>query len=343
MTEKNYGGSTSYGVKAKAQNSKQSEAKVKTEKQTSKKAEIDMDKVYTEEEEIEALKEAGKIASQVVAYAKTIVKKDASLLELAEKIESKIIELGAKPAFPVNLSINEIAAHDTPTYDDTRKASGLLKVDIGVHINGYAADTAFSVDLENSEENKALIKSAEEALAEAVKITSKTSTLSQIGSAIENAMKKNKALPIANLSGHSIDRFDLHSGLTIPNIDNQSQTELGIGLFAIEPFATLHTGAGAVRDGPESTIYSIIKEGNVRSPTAREVLAYIVDNYQTLPFCTRWLYKKFSTKALLAIREIERAGLLHSYAKLIERSNTKVAQAEHSILLTDKEKVVTTV
>lgn len=342
MTEKNYGGATSYGAKNNNAKTTKQEVKIKTDKPAPKKEENEADKVYTEKEELEMLKKAGKIASQVVAYAKTIVKKDAPLLELAEKIENKIAELGAKPAFPVNLSINEIAAHDTPTYDDTRKAQGLLKVDIGVHIEGYAADTAFSVDLENNEENKKLISSAEEALAEAVKITSKTSTLSQIGSAIENAMKKNSSIPIANLSGHSIDRYDLHSGLTIPNINNSSQVELSEGLFAIEPFATLQTGTGAVRDGVESTIYSIIKEGNVRSPLAREVLAYIVDNYQTLPFCTRWLYKKFSTKALLAIREIERSGLLHSYAKLIERSNTKVAQAEHTILLTDKEKVITT-
>jgi len=102
--------------------------------------------------------QAGKIASEVKKYALTIVKKNVSLLEIAEKIENKIIELGGKPAFPVNLSINEIAAHYTPTHDDKTTAKGLIKIDFGVHVNGWVADTSFSIDLENSEKNKKLIE-----------------------------------------------------------------------------------------------------------------------------------------------------------------------------------------
>src|SRR3989344_6745 len=105
-------------------------------------------------EEIEILIKAGKTAKQIVEYAKSIIKKDMLLLEIANLIENKILSLNAKPAFPVNLSINEIAAHSTPTYNDTTKAHGLLKVDIGIHIDGLVADTAISIDLENSEENK---------------------------------------------------------------------------------------------------------------------------------------------------------------------------------------------
>ena len=110
---------------------------------------------------------AGEIAREAVAYARTIAKKGSSLRELAEQIEGKIRELGGKPAFPVNLSINEIAAHATPAHDSDDKAHGLLKVDIGVHLDGFIADTAFSVDLENSEENKKLIEAAEAALSAA--------------------------------------------------------------------------------------------------------------------------------------------------------------------------------
>jgi len=103
------------------------------------------------------IKKAGKIAKEAKEYAKSFIKKDMPLLEIAEKIENKIMELGGKMAFPTNLSINEIAAHYTPTYNDETKAHGLLKVDLGVHIDGWTADTAFSIDLENSEENKKFI------------------------------------------------------------------------------------------------------------------------------------------------------------------------------------------
>src|SRR3989344_9008943 len=112
---------------------------------------------------------AGKIASEIKTWIKPQIKKGTSLLEIAEKIEAKIIEMKGKPAFPTNLSINEIAAHYTPSYDDKTTAHGLLKVDFGVHIDGWCVDNAFSIDLENSEENKKLIQSSEKALEKAIK------------------------------------------------------------------------------------------------------------------------------------------------------------------------------
>lgn len=291
-------------------------------------------------EEIEKYKKAGEIIKQVVEYAKSIIKKDSSLLEIAEKIESKILELKAKPAFPVNLSINEIAAHCTPTYNDETKAHGLLKVDIGAHINGYVADTAFSVDMENNEENKKLIESAETALKNALETISLDSELREIGSAIEKSIKSFGFQPIQNLSGHSIDPWDLHSGITLPNYDNSQEKILPEGAFAVEPFST--NGLGSVKDGKPSGIYHLEKQGNVRDSFARKVLQFIKEEYKTLPFCSRWIYKKFSTRGLLALRQIEQAGLLHQYPQLVERSSGKVAQAEHTILLTKKEKTITT-
>src|SRR3989338_1396877 len=117
---------------------------------------------------IEKLKKAGTITKEVKSYAKLFIIKGMSLLEIAEKIENKIKELGGSPAFPVNLSINEVAAHSTPSWNDTGVAEGLLKVDIGVHIDGWVADTAITLDLENTDENKKLIQAAEQALKDAV-------------------------------------------------------------------------------------------------------------------------------------------------------------------------------
>lgn len=283
--------------------------------------------------------EAGKIAKQVKEYAKSIIKKDVPLLEIANKIEAKIVELGGKPAFPTNLSINEIAAHYTPSHDDETLASGLLKIDIGVHIDGWIADTAFSIDLENSKENKKLIKATEEAVEKAQNTIKENIQASEIGKVIQETIESHSYSPIINLSGHEMKKYELHAGVTIPNIDDKNNTILEPGLYAIEPFAT--PGSGKVRDGRPSGIYVLQDEKTPRSPIAREVLEFIIEEYKTLPFCSRWIVKKFGTRGLLGLRQLEENYNLHHFEQLIESSNNKVSQAENTVLI-DKEKIITT-
>lgn len=343
MTEKHYGGASSHGMKDKAAQSK-SEIAIKTTKDN-RISDIDdnsdsSDNSQLTQKDIETLKKVGKIASEVIKYAKSFIKPGMLLLEIAEKIELKIIELGGKPAFPCNLSINEIAAHYTPSWNDTEIAKGLLKVDLGVHISGLVADTAFSLDLENNVENGKLIEAAEKALNEATKKINSGIEISQIGEVIEKSIKSFGFQPIQNLSGHAIEKYDLHAGITIPNYNNSSPVKVTPGVYAIEPFST--TGLGKVRDGKSSGIYQIQKSGNVRDNFAREVLAFIDEEYSTLPFCSRWIYKRFGARGLLALRQIEQAGILHHYSQLVEIGKGKVAQAEHTIVVTDKEKIITT-
>lgn len=285
---------------------------------------------------------AGEIASQAKVYARTIVKKGVPLLEIAGKIEAKIIELGGKPAFPVNLSIDNIAAHYTPSHDDKTLAHGLLKVDLGVHINGWVADTAFSLDLENNEENKKLIKASEEALEKALALVKSKATdvkLSEVGKVIQETIESHGFSPVTNLSGHSIEKYNLHAGDTVPNIDNKGAQKFKEGIYAIEPFTT--NGNGKVHDGVRSGIYYLVNESNVRSPIAREVLSFIQKEYDTLPFCSRWIVKKLGTKALFGLRELESNGILHQFSHLVEAQGTKVSQAEQTLLI-EKGKVTVT-
>ncbi|NCO11080.1 type II methionyl aminopeptidase [Candidatus Pacearchaeota archaeon CG_4_9_14_0_2_um_filter_39_13] len=288
----------------------------------------------------EKIIEAGKIAREVVAYAKSIIKSGMKLIEIADSIDAKILELGGKPAFPVNLSVDDVAAHSTPAWNDDSVASGLLKVDIGVHVDGWCADTAFTVDLESDEENKRLIEAAESALDLALEEVNKKSKLRGIGKKIEEGIKSKGFSPVVNLSGHSIDRYELHAGLTIPNVDNGNENEIGEGLFAIEPFTT--NGIGKVKDGKPSGIYHLQSEGNVRDSFAREVLAYIKEEYNTLPFCSRWIYKKFSSRGMLALRQMKQSGILYEYPQLIEAEKGRVAQAEHTVLINKDGKKITT-
>lgn len=291
-------------------------------------------------EEIENIEKAGKIARETVAYAKTIVKKGAKVLDLANHIEKKIYDLGGRPAFPVNLSMNDTAAHDTPSWNDERKAEGLLKVDIGVHVDGYVADTAISFDLENSSLNKKLIEAAQSGLKEALLVAEKKGRMNDIGKAVHDEVVKHGFVPIVNLSGHSIERYDLHAGVTVPNYANGDNEKMDLGLYAIEPFTT--NGSGKVRDGRPSGIYQIQKEASVRDNFAREVLAFIIEEYSTLPFASRWIHAKFGTRGLLALRQIQAAGILHEYAQLVETGKGIVAQAEHTVLVTKDKVVVTT-
>ena len=339
MTEKQYGGASRHGFKAKAAK----EVNKIQDKNINTSMSIDSNNSSNSlsKEEIEKLKQAGKIAKQVVEYARKIIKPEMPLLEIADKIEAKIIELGAKPAFPVTLSINEIAAHATPAFNGTELAKDLLKVDIGVHIDGHIADTAITLDLANSDLNKKLIEAAEKALKEAINIVSLGSKINEIGATIEKVITSLGFEPIRNLSGHKIEKHNVHAGVTIPNFDNEQNKQIEEGVYAIEPFST--NGLGAVKDGKPSGIYHLENPGNVRDNFAREVLEFITEEYKTLPFCSRWIHKKFGTRGLLALRQIESAGLLHHYAQLIESGKGKVAQAEHTIILTEKEKIITTV
>ncbi|MFH1325361.1 MAG: type II methionyl aminopeptidase [archaeon] len=284
--------------------------------------------------------EAGKIASQVREEARNFIKKDMPLLEIADKIESRIFELGAKPAFPTCLSIDNEAAHCTPSHDDKALAHGLLKVDMGAHIGGWIADTAFSIDLENLEENKKIIHASELALENAIKTIKNNVDVSEIGKEIHKAIDSFNLIPIVNLSGHSIEQNNLHAGVSIPNFDNKSKTKINPGLYAIEPFST--NGNGRVRDGKPSGVYLLIDDKNVRNPIAREVLEFIKKEYNTNPFCARWIVKNLGSRALLGLKQLEENGNLHSYAQLIETGNGKVAQTEHTILVEENSVLVTT-
>ena len=75
---------------------------------------------------------AGKIAAEVREASKEFVKIDASILEIAEKIEKMIRDKGAEPAFPVNISLNETAAHYTPfSGDETKIKNGDVVLETG--------------------------------------------------------------------------------------------------------------------------------------------------------------------------------------------------------------------
>jgi len=292
-------------------------------------------------QEIQNYQKAGEISVKVKDYAKKIIKPGMKLSEIADKIEEKIESLGGEIAFPVNLAIDDVAAHFTPSSDSDEKAGGLLKVDLGVHVNGFIADTAFSLDLSKEGKYKGLIKASQEALDNALNNLKKGIILSEIGSIIQKTITEKGFSPIRNLSGHELGHWTVHAGLIIPSYENNNTSELDEGAYAIEPFAT--TGEGLVKNGGPSNIYRLENaEAGVRDPIARKIIKFVKEKYETLPFSQRQIEKKFGSRTKIALRFLENSGILHHYAQLVEKSHEPVSQAEHTVLITEKGVEVTT-
>jgi len=303
-----------------------------------------------ENNETESYKKAGEIARQVVDYAKSFIVSEVLLIDIADKIDEKIEELGGKPAFPVNLSLNEIAAHYTPSLGDETKAEGLLKVDIGVEVDGYIADTAFSLDLTDEKKFQDMIDVNEKILSNTIEKINIDSVVGDVGTSMQEELDKSndrkgegggkKYILIKNLSGHSLDSYDVHSGVTVSNYKNGNGTPLKDMAIAIEPFLT--TGKGEIYEGGNSEIYMLQGEGQVRDNDARELLKFIKEEYRTKPFCKRWLDKKDFKKVAFSLSTLTKQGILHNFPVLIEKNKQPVSQAEHTIIISNEGISVTT-
>jgi len=288
------------------------------------------------QEDIEKLKQAGKIAAQIRDYGKNLVKKDASMVDVLDKIEEKIIGLGAKPAFPAQISCNHIAAHYCPDDEDkTIFSDQLVCLDVGVHVDGFIGDTAVTIDLSGKYSD--LIRASEDALENAIKIIKLGTTLGEIGKTIQQTIQGYNFAPVKNLSGHGLGKYEVHTKPNIPNFDNNDKTKIENGMiFAIEPFAS--TGAGIVQNSGTATVFELKDKKPVRNVITRQVLKEI-ENYNNLPFTTRWLTKKFGAKAKFALREMDQLGMLHKHPPLADKDKGVISQAEHSILVDNEGQV----
>lgn len=290
------------------------------------------------EEDLKNFEKAGDIAAKAREFGKTLCKENILTLEIAEKIEAKIRELGGKPAFPVDVSLNYVAAHASPLEGDkTRLKKGdLVKLDIGVHIDGCPADTACTVEV-GTDKYKDLILAAEEALDAAIKIARPGTKLFEVGKVIQEKIKSFGFSPIRNLSGHGLEKYEVHSKPTIPNYDNGDKTKLEKGMIvAIEPFAT--TGVGEIKEGKPSGVFSLIEKKPTRLQSARKILDYVEKEFKTLPFAARWLK---SQNVNFVLRILERDEIIKQYSQLPEKSKGMVSQAEHTLLINDEVKILT--
>jgi methionyl aminopeptidase len=285
---------------------------------------------------LDAYREAGKIASRILREGTAMVHVEGSILEVVEAVEARVREEGAGLAFPLNLSLNEDAAHDTATLADPRvfRKGDMVKLDLGVQLDGYIADTAATVDLGD---NSLLVEASREALEAAVARVRPGVTTGELGAAIQQEIEGRGYRPIVNLTGHGLERYRIHAPPTVPNVAIQGGAVLREGMaFAIEPFAS--TGTGMVSDSPRVQIFQQISEKPVRVPAARGILEQ-VRGRNGLPFARRWLD---GSRVEIGLATLVRASILHAYPVLHDRPGSLVSQAEHTLIVTADGSLVTT-
>jgi methionyl aminopeptidase len=278
---------------------------------------------------LENYRQAGTVLREVLDEAAALIDPGVTHLEVAEFAEERIYERADGCAFPANISIDEEASHATPSADDdTEFGEEMVCLDCGVHVDGFIADAAVTVDHSG---NADLVEAAEEALDAALDVVGPGVETGEVGAAVEDVIRGYGYTPILNLSGHGVAQWDAHTGPTIPNRGADRGVELAVGdVVAIEPFAT--TGRGKVSEGSKEEIYSLETDRSVRNRTAREVLDQVRDEYRTLPFATRWLE---SSRAEMAVRRLQQQGVLHGYPVLKEDEGELVSQAEHTVVITE--------
>jgi len=281
--------------------------------------------------ELERFREAGIISRKVKEEAYRIVKEGVSILEICETLEDVIRSEGAEPAFPCNIGVNEVAAHYTATPRDVSiiPPRSIVKVDIGVSLDGYIADTAITVVLDPRLEP--LAESARIALYEAIKAIKPGIPISKIGSIIHKTITGMGFKP--NLTGHEIKRYNLHAGLSIPNVPTRSRERLREGhIYAIEPFATTMRGAGEVVSVRTATIFRIDPETVFRRKLGSEEIKLarlLAEKFDSLPYTPRWI-DDFDRFGKIHERMV-RTGKIHGYPVLVERLGEPVAQFEHTV------------
>lgn len=277
---------------------------------------------------VEEYRKAGRMVGTALQAGAELVEEGVTYLDVAEQMEDMICQ-EADMAFPANVSVNEVAAHYTPEPDDERvfTPGDVVKLDAGAHVDGYIGDAAVTVTVDGGHDG--LITAAREALDAAVDLVRAGVTVADIGMRIEDVITSHGYRPVENLQGHSLERYNLHAGLSIPNVANDNTHELQAGdVVAIEPFAT--DGAGHVVNGDPGNIYHMVGRG--RGKTARAMQ----QRFDGLPFASRWMNGIVPERRIgLSLAFLQRRGVVRPYSMLVEANGGAVAQAEHTVLVTE--------
>ena len=304
----------------------------------------------TDEEKIYYYRKAGQIGHDVLNSVQEMIKPGVPIIQICETAEKMILDKGADGfGFPTNVSINNIAAHYSSPFGDESviPEDGSIKFDIGVHVNGYIADTAVTIIL--SSELKELKIAAEEGFKSGMEIIQAGTLPSVIGKRIEETITSYGYRPIRELSGHKLGRYELHGDKRLPNISSpydpvESALEVGEA-YALETFASSGTGSIHEVAGTKYIYMLLPRRVPLRNPVSRKIYSTTYKKYKSLPFAERWLssYDGFNrARVRFALRELLNGGGIIAYPPLADEKGSYVAQYEHTFIITENDGVIIT-
>jgi methionyl aminopeptidase len=282
---------------------------------------------------LECHRRAGRIASECREWAKQNVRPGVRVAWVLETVERMIRERGAEPGFPAQSSRNHVAAHYcSPPGDELEYREGdCVKVDFGVHVDGYVADTAASIDLSTDRRWTRLIQASEAALAAAIATVGIDVPVGDVGAAIERAITGMGFQPVRNLTGHGLGRWKVHTPPQIPNYAERGSSRFRKdSVFAIEPFAC--TGRGYIKERGKAEVFMMVGPPLSAKGLDRDVLKAI-DAWRGLPIARRYFQHLDAIKVEEAITKLTKQGALMRYPPLVEEEGVMVAQTEHSLYL----------
>ena len=327
-----------------------------------------------EESDLKQWRDAGHVARRTLEGIKGEIVAGKAWDEVIDSAERFIRRHGGTPAFPVTISVNDIAAHYTT---DSRQNppegfegemvfqdGDLVKLDVGVHITGALADNALTIEVGNGGNHTDQIKAAREARDASIEKMHPGTPWWEIGAAADQVHTDAGFQPIRNLCGHELKRWNLHAGTSIPSYDIgptdasgfKGSVELG-SVYAVEPFNT--TGkSGMIENIPpthSSNIFRVTGDITIRKamlkgklkPLGATMARYIEERYHTLPFAERWAYplleKPFPgeeedvlrKKWNALVKKLISIRFLETYAALRCEDRGMIGQFEHTVWITE--------
>lgn len=181
------------------------------------------------DKEIEIMRKAGRLLSNVISQVASAVHPGISTLSLDDLAEKLIIESGAKPGFkdygqgknryPATLctSVNEEVVHSIPSRDKILKEGDIIGLDCGLIYKGYFSDMAITVPVGRiSSQAEELIRITKKSLNIAIQMVKAGVRLGNVSSAIQSCAEKNNFSVVRDLTGHGIGK-ELHEPPVILN------------------------------------------------------------------------------------------------------------------------------
>ena len=203
-------------------------------------------------EQLKLMKVAGRITGEALAIAEESIREGVTTKYLDDKIRHYIEKCGAKPSFlgyggfpgSACISINDEIIHGIPSTKRVLKEGDIVKVDVGAYIGGFHGDSArtFGVGKISPEAEQLIRVTAESFEAARAAMETESARIGDVGSAVEEYIKKYGYSVVREYTGHGIGR-DLHEDPSVPNYGTPGRgAKISVGMvLAIEPMINAGT------------------------------------------------------------------------------------------------------